>query len=223
MPRSANVASAEPRGRRARDDAAPASPNRSDRRRLASPCRARRRRSRWLRGCYFRKVRLGTWQAPISRQASQRRIERAQRRTTPLESGGNRGASAAVQPRDAACANLCSSCGRQHLGRDRALERRARQARDLVVHVLVDLAGRRMRAQDRLQRRRRQRRGERRLDLADERAVLIGADGDRARLDALEQPRQRDQRLETRCAGIRCEGQSSVVFPPRIGEAMTGS
>ena len=79
-------------------------------------------------------------------------IERAQRRTTP----SNQGETEAQARRSAArrrLRELVQQLGRQHLGRDRALERRARQARDLVVQVLVDLAGGRMRAQDRLQRR----------------------------------------------------------------------
>ena len=50
----------------------------------------------------------------------------------------------------------------------------------LVVHVLVELGGRRMGAEDRLERRLGQRRRQRRLELAHQRAVLVGADRDAA-------------------------------------------
>ena len=51
-------------------------------------------------------------------------------------------------------------------------------------------------------------------ELANEREVLVGADGDRARLDALEQPCQRDQGLETRVQGFGARGAHRSSFRP---------
>ena len=85
------------------------------------------------------------------------------------------------------------------------------------MQVLVQLGGGRMRSEDRLNRLLRQLHRQCLLELADKGTILIGADGDRARFDSLEQSRQSNQRFETSAQRFDSGCVHRSVLSPRVG------